>query len=73
MAFAGVWDRWHNAKTHQTRAASSAVAFESCAIITVMANDVIARVSDRMPAILTPDAQERWLDRWTRGAWNRFM
>lgn len=53
LAFAGLWDRWQK---------NGAAPFESCAIITVMANDVIARVSDRMPAILGRSEQARWLD-----------
>ena len=41
---------------------NDAAAFDTCAVITVAANDVIARVHDRMPALLNPEAQKLWLD-----------
>ena len=53
LAFAGLWDRWEK---------NGAAAFDSCAIVTVVANDVIARVSERMPAILGRAEQACWLD-----------
>lgn len=34
----------------------------SCAIVTINANEKIAPFHDRMPVILTPDAEQSWLD-----------
>jgi putative SOS response-associated peptidase YedK len=34
----------------------------TCAIITTTANDLLAQIHDRMPVILDPDAEARWLD-----------
>ena len=34
----------------------------TCIIITTPPNELAARIHDRMPAILDPDAEERWLD-----------
>lgn len=53
FGFAGLWERW-------TSATGEVV--ESCAIITTPANELIARVHDRMPAILRPNDEAAWLD-----------
>lgn len=53
IGFAGLWDHWLGADGSE---------IETMAIITVPANAVAARVHDRMPAILPPDAYEAWLD-----------
>lgn len=55
VMFAGIWDTWRNR--------GELVA--SCAIITTAANEVVAELHDRMPAILAPEVQEAWLDRKT--------
>ncbi|RST77465.1 SOS response-associated peptidase [Siminovitchia acidinfaciens] len=53
FAFAGLWDRWE----------SEDEVIHSCTIITTEANDLVKEVHDRMPVILTKDAEEIWLDR----------
>ena len=52
FAFASVWDRW----------ARAGPPIESCAILTTAANDLVARVHDRMPVILDRAAYDLWLD-----------
>ena len=52
VMFAGIWDTWHNRKTTIT----------SCAIITTAANELVAELHDRMPAILPVGFREAWLD-----------
>ena len=45
MALAGLWERWENpAKPEDV--------VESCAIITTEANDLVAPLHNRMPALL---------------------
>jgi putative SOS response-associated peptidase YedK len=53
FAFAGLWDVWKNPDGEPIR---------TCTIITTPPNDLVASIHDRMPAILTPDAREIWLD-----------
>jgi len=53
FAFAGLWEAWN---------APGGPVVESCAIITTEANDELRPIHDRMPAILTPDLFDRWLD-----------
>ena len=53
FAMAGIWERWR---------ADSGASVESCAIITVSANDDVAPVHRRMPAILPVAAYSDWLD-----------
>lgn len=57
LAFAAVWERW---EPRAEEAESGAI--ESCAMITVAANELVARFQDRMPAILEPDDFDVWLD-----------
>jgi putative SOS response-associated peptidase YedK len=54
FAFAGLWSAWHRDDADQIR---------SCTIITTAANDLVAPLHDRMPAILDPEAESIWLDR----------
>jgi len=54
FAFAGLWARWTDRDTGE--------AIESATIITLGANDLVAPVHDRMPAILGDQAEEDWLD-----------
>jgi putative SOS response-associated peptidase YedK len=58
VMFAGIWDTWRN----------RGEAITSCAIITTPANELIAELHDRMPAILPPEVQEAWLNRTTSRA-----
>jgi len=53
FAFAGLWDMWKNPEGEQIR---------TCTIITTNPNDVVLPIHNRMPAILTPEAREEWLD-----------
>jgi len=52
FAFAGLWSRWGPRDEK----------LESCAIITTEANELCAKVHDRMPVILAPGDYGRWLD-----------
>jgi putative SOS response-associated peptidase YedK len=56
FAFAGLWERWEN------KAASPPVVVETCAIITIGANEAMKPVHHRMPVILDPGDYEGWLD-----------
>lgn len=52
FAFAGLWDHW----------AGGDHAFDSCTLLTRPARDVMARLHNREPVILTPADFPRWLD-----------
>src|SRR4029453_4234895 len=52
FTFAGLWSRWGPRDDE----------LETCAIITTEANELCARVHDRMPVILARGDYERWLD-----------
>jgi putative SOS response-associated peptidase YedK len=52
FAFAGLYDTWHSA---------TGEAVVSYTIITTDANDFMAPFHNRMPVILTQDAEQRWL------------
>jgi len=58
FAFAGIWDRWKSGTSSIT----------SCAIITTVANELVAQLHDRMPVLLLPQDYETWLDRRTEPA-----
>lgn len=51
FAFAGLWERWGPADAP----------VETCTIVTCAPNALLARVHDRMPAILDDGALETWL------------
>ncbi|MFD1706907.1 SOS response-associated peptidase [Siminovitchia sediminis] len=53
FAFAGLWDRWEHGDE----------IIQSCTILTTGANSLVKDVHDRMPVILTPEAEQVWLDR----------
>lgn len=53
MGFAGIWDRRRDKTGGET--------LFSFAIITVPANDLVGRVHERMPAVLTPKDYAEWL------------
>ena len=46
-------DSWRDTEGQQLR---------TCTIITTSPNELMATIHDRMPAILTPNAREMWLD-----------
>jgi putative SOS response-associated peptidase YedK len=52
FAFAGLWDRWRK----------DGVTMSSCTIITTTPNELLARLHDRMPVILSAEAAVRWLN-----------
>ena len=57
FAFAGLWSIWKGPDQSKLR---------SCTILTTAANDAIAPLHDRMPIVLAPSAEGRWLDTGTR-------
>ena len=52
FAFAGIWDQWHGNRMSIT----------SCAIITTIANDLLAPIHGRMPVLLDQESQDTWLN-----------
>ncbi len=57
LAFAGLWAAWRD-----PAATTDDPWLRSCLILTTDANEVVAPVHDRMPAILEPSEWDRWLD-----------
>lgn len=55
LAFAGLWEIWHDKQNPGTD-------YRSCTIITREAAGVVKDLHHRMPVILNPDAYESWLD-----------
>jgi putative SOS response-associated peptidase YedK len=53
FAFAGLWSIWQGPDGSQLR---------SCTILTTAANAAVATLHDRMPVILSPNAETPWLD-----------
>lgn len=53
FAFAGLWDRWRDPNTQEV--------VRSCTIITCPANELLAPIHDRMPAILDRTDWAKWL------------
>jgi len=53
FAFAGICDYWKDEKGKELK---------SFSIITTDANDLISRIHDRMPVILSPKDEKEWLD-----------
>jgi putative SOS response-associated peptidase YedK len=53
FAFAGLWSIWHAPDGGKLR---------TCTIVTTTANPAIASLHDRMPVILSPDAEAAWID-----------
>jgi putative SOS response-associated peptidase YedK len=53
FGYAGIWERWtgQDGKT-----------LDTCAIITVAANALVAAAHDRMPAIVRAEDEAAWLD-----------
>jgi putative SOS response-associated peptidase YedK len=52
LALAGLWEHWRRREE----------VIDSCTILTTDANDLVAPLHDRMPAILPRDGWGRWLD-----------
>jgi putative SOS response-associated peptidase YedK len=53
FGFAGLWEHWTSPEGEEIL---------SCTIITTEANELLKAVHDRMPVILTRDAEAVWLD-----------
>lgn len=53
FAFAGLWERWRD---------PVGPVVETCTILTMKANALVAGVHDRMPVILKPEDYDLWLD-----------
>jgi putative SOS response-associated peptidase YedK len=53
LDLAGLWENWKDPATNEWA--------RTFTIITVPSNEMIARIHDRMPAILRPEDYERWL------------
>lgn len=56
FAFAGLWEHW------LPRPGQQGEPIDSCTIITTTPNDLIAPIHDRMPVILSNEAESLWLD-----------
>jgi len=53
FGFAGLWETWRSPEGEEVK---------SCTIITVDANELLRPIHDRMPMILTREAETVWLD-----------
>lgn len=53
FAFAGLWESW---KSPEGKTIST------CSILTTKPNDLMATIHDRMPVVLSKDAEKVWLD-----------
>ncbi|WP_162427264.1 SOS response-associated peptidase [Pontibacter pudoricolor] len=54
FSFAGLWDEWLDKSTGEV--------LHTYTIITTEANELVKPIHDRMPVILSPEAEELWLD-----------
>lgn len=54
FAFAGLWDTWKS---------PAGETVNSCTVITTTPNQLLRKVHDRMPVIVSPDDYDLWLDR----------
>jgi putative SOS response-associated peptidase YedK len=52
FGMAGLWELWER----------QGEAIESCTILTSNANELMERIHERMPVIITPDKYDLWLD-----------
>lgn len=53
FGLAGLYDTWHDPEGTELR---------TCTIITTSANELMSRIHNRMPVIVRPEDEERWLD-----------
>ena len=58
FSLAGLWERWNKRSEP----------FESCSILTTEPNDLIAKLHNRMPLIISQEFYERWLDPAVEGS-----
>ena len=61
MAFAGLWEVWRPPALASLPLTDTEL-IRSCVIITTAANEYLAPIHGRMPAILAPSVWDRWLD-----------
>jgi putative SOS response-associated peptidase YedK len=54
FSFAGLWDEWADKETGEV--------LRTFTIITTEANELVRPIHNRMPVMLTPEAEELWLD-----------
>ena len=54
ISVAGLWEMWINPQTAEV--------LYSCTIITQPPNSFMAKIHNRMPAILTPESERDWID-----------
>ena len=54
FSFAGLWDEWLDKSTGEI--------LHTYTIVTTSANDLVKPIHDRMPVLLSPEAEELWLD-----------
>jgi len=52
FSFAGLWESWRK---------SADETITSCSILTTRANDLVARIHDRMPVIIAPEEYDKWI------------
>lgn len=52
FAFAGLWETWFDPDGSELR---------TCTIVTTTPNELVSRLHNRMPVILTEDAYKDWL------------
>ena len=53
FGFAGLWDTWISQEGESVT---------SCTIITTTPNEVMEPIHDRMPVVLSSEAEAQWLD-----------
>jgi putative SOS response-associated peptidase YedK len=54
FAFAGLWEEWKSPNSQEI--------LRSCAIITCEPNEQMSEIHNRMPVIIDPENESRWLD-----------
>lgn len=59
MVFAGLWEIWRD----PTSESDEPDLLRTCTVVTTAANDLLRRIHDRMPVVLSPQDWDRWLDR----------
>ena len=61
FAFAGVWERWTPRGRGRGTSPDMETPLETFAIVTSDAPSAVARIHDRMPVIVAPEDEEKWL------------
>ncbi len=56
LAFAGLWEKWTGKES------GNDTVYKSCTIITTAASGSVREIHHRMPAILSPEFHEKWLN-----------